>query len=321
MQILRSGRGMTVVGIVLAVAAAALVIYLLSGKSNTSTPTTPTVVPGAVTGTDTPIVPTATPTVTLAAVYAVQDVPAGTRLTNVVQVARYFKDQPIGNNAILSSDAVINGVTGWLTTDTRVLSGTTFLGGTILITSKIKHGTQLLTTQYKVLPVPPVGSMAYQMDPGRVAEGVQVSATTSENAGILPGDFVDVLLSVRQHELDSLQSSPPKSADSGPFETQQLISDTRVISALGTLYTLEMPLQDALLLKYVKDTSGTIDLVLVSAPDVRDQVIQPSTKPVVPEYFLTPRPIVRGTPGNNGVPYPFDTPRPTLTPRGTPTGR
>jgi Flp pilus assembly protein CpaB len=316
---------MTVVGAALAVVAAVLVIYLLTSKSNTPSNATQigTATPSGPTATATVILPTATPTLTLAAITAVQNVAAGTHLNNLVDVVRYFKDEPLSPNVSIDSNAVTSGTMSWLTSDTKVLSGTTFLGGSIEIIKPIKKGAPLLTTDYRVLSVPPPNSYAWQMDPGRVAESVQLATTSAADLAIVPGDYVDVLLTVRQRELNSLTSNPPTSLN-GPFETQQLISDTKVISALtnlaggGAVYTLEMPLQDAVLLKYVKDSSGTIDLVLVSGSDVRTQAAQPSTKAVVPEYFLTPRAILRGTPSNVGIPYPFASPRPTLTPVSTP---
>ncbi|MGH2344112.1 MAG: hypothetical protein ACRDG4_02725, partial [Chloroflexota bacterium] len=119
MQVLRSSRGMTVIGIVLAVAAAVLVIVLLSSKSNPSNSSAPTATPSGPTDTETPILPTATPTLTLAAVAAVQNVPAGTHLNNLVDVYRYFKDQPLSPNTPIDSDAVTSGTIGWLTNDTK----------------------------------------------------------------------------------------------------------------------------------------------------------------------------------------------------------
>jgi Flp pilus assembly protein CpaB len=323
MQILRSSRGMTIIGVVLAVVAAVLVVVLLSSKSNSPNASAATPTPSGPTDTETPILPTATPTFTLAAITAVQNVPAGTHLNNLVDVFRYFKDQPLSPNTPIDSNAVTSGTIGWLTNDTKVLSGTAFLGGSIVITQPIKSGSPLLTTQYRVLPLPPPNSMAWQMDPGRVAESISIATTSSDDLGIVPGDFVDVLLTLRQKDLDSFTVVPPNPADLGHQETQQLISDSRVISALDTLgggavYTLEMPVQDAVLLKYAKNTGGDIDLVLVSAADVKTEAASPSTKAVLPEYYLTPRAIVRGTPGNNGVPYPFDSPRPTFTPVATP---
>lgn len=325
MQLLRSSRGMTVVGVALAVVAAVLVVYLLTSKSNTpsNASSTGTATPSGPTDTATAILPTATPTLTLAAITAVQNVPAGTHLNNLVDVVRYFKDQPLSPNTAIDSNAVTSGTMAWLTSDTKVLSGTSFLGGSIVIIKPIKQGTPLLTTDYRVLPVPPPNSYAWQMDPGRVAESVQVPTTSADDMGIVPGDFVDVLLTLHQKELSSFQSNPPDPLNSGSMESQQLISDTRVITALdlpagGAVYTLEMPVQDAVLLKYAKDTSATIDLVLVSAADVKTQAASPSTKAVLPEYFLTPRAILRGTPTNDGVPYPFASPRPTFTPVSTP---
>ena len=324
MQVLRSSRGMTIIGIVLAAAAAVLVVVLLSSKSNSPNASSATATPSGPTDTETPILPTATPTFTLAAITAVQNVPAGTRLSNLVDVFRYFKDQPLSPNTPIDSNAVTSGTIAWLTNDTKVLSGTTFLGGSILITQPIKVGKPLLITQYRVLPLPPPNSYSWQMDPGRVAESISIATTSADNLGIVQGDFVDVLLTLRQRELDSFTIIPPNPADLGHSETQQLISDSRVISTTdtaggGAVYTLEMPVQDAVLLKYAKDTGGNIDLVLISAADVKTQAAQPSTKAVLPEYYLTPRAIVRGTPGNNGVPNPFDSPRPTLTPVATPT--
>jgi hypothetical protein len=141
------------------------------------------------------------------------------------------------------------------------------------------------------------------------------------------------LLSIRERDLDSLITDPP-SAAAGPMETQQLISNAKVLDVLpvaggqpGVAYTIEMPLQDALMLKYIKDTVGTLDMVLISAADVKSQLAQPKTNAVVPEYFVTPLAAVKGTavpgvvgtPRGKGVPNVFVTPILTPTPRITST--
>jgi Flp pilus assembly protein CpaB len=328
MQMMRSSRGLLVIGGVLAVIAFVLVVVVLNGKSNNSA--APLVVTATPAGSP---VATAIPTVGLGIVVAVRDIPAGTKFTNLTSIAGSFKDVPLGTGVAQPQNAV-NSIAEWVTTDTRVLSGTAFLG-TILVTQNIRRSSPLLTTEYKVLPISPLFSLAYQIDAGRIAETITVGQSNADNLQILPGDFVDILLTIRQRETDSLNSNLPTSISApngGPFETQQLISNVRVVAvgpplaaAAGAAatenITLELPVQDALLLKYVKDTSGALELVLLSSEDVKNQTVQPKTKAVFPEYFLTPETTVKGTPIGNGVPNVFVTPKPTLTPKPTPGAR
>jgi Flp pilus assembly protein CpaB len=329
MQMMRSSRGLLVIGGVLAVVAFVLVVVVLNGKSNNATPP-------VVLATSTPAgspQPTDSPTVTFGYVAAVHKIAAGTKYTDATSIYRDFKNVALGTGTIQPPFAV-NSINEWLTTDTRVLSGTAFLG-TILVTKDIRQSDPLLTTDYKVLPVSPLFSLAYQIDAGRVAETITMSQANADNLQILPQDFVDILLTIRQRETDSLNSNLPTSIsppNAGPFETQQLISNVRVVAvslpsapaanvAASENITLELPVQDALLLKYVKDTSGSMELVLLSSVDVRDQTVQPKTKAVFPEYFLTPEAVIKGTPQGNGVPYVMVTPKPTLTPKPTPVAR
>jgi Flp pilus assembly protein CpaB len=315
MQMMRSSRGLLVIGGVLAVVAFVLVVVLLNNKSNNAVVLLPTATVG------TPL-PTAIPTVGLGVVVAIRDIPAQTKFTNLTSVYANFKDVSLGTGSAQPPNAV-NSINDWVTTDTRILSNTAFLG-TILITQPIRRNSPLLSTNYRVLPISPLLSLANQVNPGRVAEAVQLNALQADNLQILPGDFVDLLLSVRQRETDSLLSSPGDAASlaaHGPFETQQLISNARVIAvgpppiapSVMQTFTLELSLQDALLLKYVKDTTGTIDMVLISANDVKNQTVQPKTHAIFPEYFATPEAIVKGTPQGNGVPNVFVTPIPTPT--------
>ncbi|MDB5057176.1 MAG: Flp pilus assembly protein RcpC/CpaB [Chloroflexi bacterium] len=314
MQMMRSSRGLLVIGGVLAVAAFVLVVVLLNNKSTPTAVILPTPTVG------TPL-PTAIPTVGLGVVVAVRDIPAQTKFTNLTSVYANFKDVSLGTGSAQPANAV-NSINDWVTTDTRILSNTSFLG-TILITQPIRRNSPLLTTNYKVLPISPLLSLANQINPGRVAMSVQLTGTQADNLQVLPGDFVDLLLTIRQRETDSLLSSPADAsslAAHGPLETQQLISNARVVAvglpvAPGSpqMFTLELPLQDALLLKYVKDSTGTIDMVLISAGDVKNQTVQPKTHAIFPEYFTTPQAIVKGTPQGNGLPNVFVTPIPTPT--------
>lgn len=324
MLFLRSSRGMLVIGAVLAVVAFVLVVVLLNQKSSTtSTGTQGTPLPTATAG---PEQPSVTPTVGLSVVQAVQKVPAGTRLTSDAEIHAYFKDVPVPPNTIIPADTITS--IGQWESDTHVISGTTFIGA-LQIISTINQGSALRAGSFKVLPIPPFNSLSYQVDPGRVAESIQLAPLFADNGTIVTGDYVDLLLTIRQHAVDShLWDSPLVS--SGAYETQELVSTAKVVQAVpvgaagaGYVYTLALPIQDALLVKYVKDTGGIVDMVLIAADDIKNQTVQPHTNAIVPEYFLTPQPAVRGTPGVssspsptpvNGVPYPFVTPLPTLTP-------
>jgi Flp pilus assembly protein CpaB len=323
---------MLVLGVGLAVLAFVLVLFVLrSGATPTTTSSTQvTALPTMTVAAGTPL-PTATPTVAVQEVVAAVDIPAGTRLTTISQVYSLFKVNQLPNSATVPAD-VVTDIGDWLQS-TKVISGTDFFGA-LVMTQKLKRGDPLLTTDYTAPPFSPPNSLSYAIDPGRVAISVQVPALAADNQHILPGDYVDILLSIRQRDLDSLNTDPPNAA-AGPMETQQLIANAKVVDVSLVpgqpspvyAYTIEMPLQDALMLKYIKDTVGTLDLVLISAADVKGQLAQPKTNAVVPEFFLTPLatvkgtavPGVAGTPRGKGVPNVFVTAIPTPTPRDTST--
>jgi Flp pilus assembly protein CpaB len=322
-QMARNRRLLLLIGAVLAVAAFALVVLLLNQKAGT-TPTaaqaTATVVssspapgttPGAG-GTAVASVPTDTATVAIGSaseVTAIQNVPAGTKLTDMGTVAHYFRTQA-------AAGAVpINAVPS-----TAVLA-TSLVSNTIQVLSPIKRGTILTTDQYQLLPFSPPNSLAYNVRVGRVAESVQVPLVNSDNGAILPGDFVNVLLTLHDRDLSAYTSSPPDAANNGPIQTQELLPDIRVVAVAPTgLYTLEVTPQESLVLKYAKDYGAQIELVLMSSVDVKSQAAQPPTNAVVPDFFLTPVAVVRGTPQGNGVPYPFATPLPGIIVKPTVTG-
>jgi Flp pilus assembly protein CpaB len=308
----RSSRGLLIIGAVLAVAAFALVVLLLNQKSpsNTATPpptvmATATSAPGAVTA---DITPTAQPA-GLQEVTAIHDVPAGTKFSDAATIALYFKNQAVPPMASVPLDAVAS---------TDVLA-TSLISNTIRITNNIPRGAVLTTDSFELQPFSPPYSVAHQVRQGRVAESIQVQPLNADAGTIIPGDFVDVYLTLPDKDLSAYTFSPPVSI-SGSDQTQKILEDVRVISVAPATssYTLELNQQDALLLKFVKDNGGTVDLVLMSAVDVKTQAAQPKTNPIVPQYFLTPQTTVKGTPQANGVIAPFDTPLPTLTPIPTP---
>jgi Flp pilus assembly protein CpaB len=328
MQLLRTSRGQLLVGAVLALVAFVIVVLVLSKQSNT----TNTIV---LSGTPQVAAPTFTPTPGPHYVVAKYQVPPLTKFDSIDQITQYFEDVPVPPQATPNPDAVTS-IHDWITNYTHVYSETAnlFLND-IQITKAITAHSALLTTEYVVLPVPPPNSLSWAIPAGRVAETVQATNLQSNDTHILPGDAVDVLLSIRQNEVDSRRSDPQPPGGGaggdigsnwrGPIESQQLISDARVVAvgappippATAQTFTLALTLQDALLLKYVKDTYGTVDLVMIAGEDVKGQVPQPKTHPVFPEYVQTPEAFAKGTPQGNGLPNVFVTPRPTFTPQPT----
>jgi Flp pilus assembly protein CpaB len=252
------------------------------------------------------------PPMGLQEVTAIHDVPAGTRFSDAATIALYFKNQPVPPMASVPVDAVAS--TDALTTS--------LISNTIRMTNTIKRGAVLTTDSFELLPFSPPGSQAYAVRAGRVATSIQVPLLNADNGAIQAGDFVDVFLTLPEKDLSAHTfNSPAGLANNGPNQTQQILQDVRVISAtppVTNTYTLELTPQDALLLKFVKDNGGVVDLALMSSQDVKTQAAQPQTNAIVPQYFLTPQANAQGTPQSNGLVNPFDTPLPTLTPIPTP---
>lgn len=308
-RLARNRRSLLIIGAALAVAAFALVVLLLN-QTASKTPTAapiPTLVATIPPGPGTVIVP---PTATVVTgegvgpseVTVIHDVPSGTKLSDIGSLSLYFKTQPavgaLPQNAITSTDVL----------------ATDLVSNTVQMLTTVKRGTVLTADAFQLLPFSPPGSISYQVRVGRVAESVSVPLINADNGGIVSGDFVNVLLTLHDRDLSAATANSPDPANNGPIQTQELLPDIRVIDATPTgMYTLELTPQQALLIKYVKDYGGSVDLVLMSATDVKSQAAQPKTNAVVPNYFLTPVTLVKGTPQGNGVLFPFTTPIPTPT--------
>ena len=330
---MRNGRGLLVVGALLAVAAFALVYVFFNQKSSTQTPAatataslatsagSPVAVGSSVAAVTSPVaagtpvlgsavstpVGTATPAINVEVV-ANRNIPADLRIANISDLVRYFKDYPIPAGQSAPRDAV--GGLGILSTN--------LISNTVHILNPVRAGNPILNTDYELEPFSPPTSLSNQIRPGRVGISIAVLPLAADNALIFPGDYVNLLLTLHQKDFYNRPIGAPDIALGGSATTQQLLTSLRVIDARPVLgnYTLEMSPQDSLLVKYVKDTGGAIEMTLISAEDVKTRAKAPQTNPVVPDYFLTPMPLVQGTPNGTpvkGVPYPFSTPFPTLT--------
>ena len=331
-ELTRNSRGLLIIGAVLAIAAFALVFLLFNQKSSTpaAVPTATAVIAAAgspIAGAGSPVAAvgspvvgagvatpagTATPAINVE-VIAQHNIPADTRVANISDLVKYFKDYPIPAGQSAPRDAV--GGLGILSTN--------LVSNTIHILNPVRSGNPILNTDYELEPFSPPTSLSNQIRPGRVGISIAALPLAADNALIFPGDYVNLLLTLHQKDFYNHPAGAPDIALPGSATTQQLLTGLRVLDArpITGNYTLEMNPQDALLVKYVKDTGGAIEMTLISAADVKTRAKPALTNPVVPDYFLTPMPLVQGTPNGTpakGVPYPFSTPFPTLTPIPTP---
>ena len=302
----------------LAVAAFALVFVFFNQKSATPAPApTATTVVGAsspVAAVGTPVAAVGSPVVgsTVATpagtstpainveVVANRNIPADLRIENISDLVRYFKDYPIPAGQSAPRDAV--GGLGVLSTN--------LISNTVHILNPVRAGNPILNTDYELEPFSPPTSLSNQIRPGRVGISIAVLPLAADNALIFPGDYVNLLLTLHQKDFYNRPIGAPDIAQGGSATTQQLLTSLRVIDARPLLgnYTLEMTPQDALLVKYVKDTGGAIEMTLISAEDVKTRAKAPQTNPVVPDYFLTPMPAGAGHPQRHAGERAYRTP-------------
>jgi Flp pilus assembly protein CpaB len=124
-------------------------------------------------------------------------------------------------------------------------------------------------------------SLSLNLPSGFEAESVSVPSLQSADGAVVAGDQVDVLLTLSTDQLADFHTSDQIP---GPQETQQILQDVTVVRADPPIYTLLLRPQDALLLKYVKDSqNATLELALRSGRDAHAR-LRP-TWPILPDYF------------------------------------
>jgi len=124
-------------------------------------------------------------------------------------------------------------------------------------------------------------SLSLSMPVGFEAVSVSVPPLQSADGTVVAGDHVDVLLTL---STDQLVDSRPPSQPPGPQETQQLLQNVTVARANPPIYTLLVRPQDALLLKYVKDSQNALlELALRSGQNPTTPPLR--TAPILPAYF------------------------------------
>lgn len=276
-KLVRNSRNLLIIGGLLAAVAFVLAFSVLSKAQ--SSPTTNAA----------QIVPTATP-VPAPMLVARTDVPVFTPITDLKTMMQYFQEQP---------------VRGYV--DPDYVKGSTALAAMLVqgprhLAIRLPKGQTLLNTELVSNTVAGAVDYSSLLNSGEVAETIAVQPTSAVNGNIQPSDHVDLLLSLKiditkdaaqRHQLYTDNgtaigpSTQPGTWVGYLWETQTTIQNLRVLNVTGANYTLAMSHQDALLLKYVKDTNGTVDLVVRAADDSDSRKPKTfKTTAILPDYIL-----------------------------------
>ncbi|RME49112.1 MAG: Flp pilus assembly protein CpaB [Chloroflexi bacterium] len=154
-------------------------------------------------------------------------------------------------------------------------------------------------------PGEPGPRVAFKVDPGKVVMAFPADDLMSRAGVLMPGDIIDILYSI-QVPKSSSKGSSSNETETVTFWTLQQIPITAVVlpadarkpSKDGSTNTtggppesilLAVDPQDALLLKYLKDTNGIADIVLRAREDDTEYETEPiNRKHVQDQYDLTP---------------------------------
>lgn len=276
-KLVRNSRNLIILGALLAVIAFVLAFSVLS-KAQQS-PTTNAAVA---------VAPTATP-VPAPVLIARQDVPAFTPLTDLKTAQQYFQSMP---------------VRGYV--DPDYVKGTTALAEMLVLGARhvairIPKGEPLLNAELISNTVAGAVDYSTLLNPGEVAEAVSVQPVAAVNGNIQPSDHVDLLMSLK-FDLTKAQavhhpfytdngttlgaSTQPETFVGSLWETQTTVQNLRVLGVSGTTYTVAMTHQDALLLKWIKDMGGTMDLVVRAGDDSGRKPTLFKTTAILPDYLM-----------------------------------
>lgn len=275
-KFVRNSRNLIILGALLAVIAFVLAFSVLS-KAQSSPATTAAPVP-----------PTPTP-IPAPALIAAQDVPAFAPITDLTTAMQYFRAVP---------------VKGYI--DPDYVKGPTALAAMLVqgarhLAIRLPKGQPLLNSELISNTVAGAVDYSALLNPGEVAEAIAVGPVAAVNGSIQPSDHVDLLLSIKfdltkaqalRHAYFTGNGTPlgPSTLDSAIvgslWESQAVIQNLRVLSVSNGTYTLAMTHQDALLVKWIKDTGGTVDMVVRAGDDSGHKPAMFTTTAVLPDYLL-----------------------------------
>jgi Flp pilus assembly protein CpaB len=259
-KLIHNSRNLFILGALLAALAFVLAFSLLSKAQQSAT---------------TQAAPVPTP-IPAPALVAKTNIPAFTAIVDLKTAQQYFKEQAVTSN--VNPDYVKG-----------------FSGLQVLLAQAPRHlalalpkGMQLMSSSLITNTAPGAVDFSPLLNPGEVAETISVQPTQADNGNIQPSDHVDLLVSYKVHPRATTGSIPGVDDSTTPpttQETQTTLENLRVLNVAGTNYTLAVTHQDALVLKWAKDTNGTVDLVVRAADDSTHKVKVFKTVPVLPDYL------------------------------------
>ena len=255
----RNSRSLLILGVLLAVIAFALAFLVLSKASSSS-------------ASQAAAQPTPVPAPQL---IANSDLPALTQITDLKTAQHYFHEQPV--TASVPADYVqgFNGLNDLIAQGPRHLA------------IALPKGFTLLTTNLISNTAPGAVDYSSLLNKTEVAETISVQPVAAGNGNIQPSDRVDMLVTYKLPLQDASARLPgiDRSAPVSTWETQTTLQNLRVLNVASTNYTLAVTHQQALLLKWVKDTNGTVDLVVRAAEDSGSKPTYYTTTPILPDYL------------------------------------
>jgi len=285
-KIVRNSRNLFIIGALLAVVAFALAFTVLSKAQQTSQSL------AAVAAVPTP--PPAAPVL-----IATNELPAYSQVADPKLAMGLFSTQPYNIYIKTKGAPPVDYVKG--------LAGLQALltpagGGPRHLAFALTSGSPLLASELLTSTVAGTVDYSTMLNPSEVAETVAAQPLNAGGGNIQPSDHVDLLVSYKV----SLSETPPglpgleqtsrirKGASDpyGTWQSQTVIENARVLAVSGVganaSYTVAVKHQDAVILKWVKDTNGSVELVVRAAGDInsKTQDAKPfTTQPVLPGYM------------------------------------
>jgi Flp pilus assembly protein CpaB len=268
-KLVRNPRSLLITGVLLAVIAFVLAFILLSKAAPQGSQAAP---------------PQATPEPVGQVLFAKTQVPVLTQITDAQSaVQQYFSEEPVqqylkAHNGSIPPDYVQGkpGLEALLAQGSRHLA------------TGLSNGDPLLASELITNTAP--GSVDYSplLNKGEVAETIVVQPVAAGNGNVQVSNHVDMLVTYKLPLRGSAPRLPGIDRSASPantWETQTTLQNLRVLNVASTNYTLAVTHQDALVLKWVKDTNGTVDLV-VRATDDSGRV---RTTAILPTYLESDR--------------------------------
>jgi Flp pilus assembly protein CpaB len=268
----RNSRSLLILGVLLAVIAFALAFSVLSKASSSASQAAVQATPGPVGQ----------------VLLAKTKVPTFTQINDAqAALQQYFNEEPVqqylkAHNGYIPPDYV-QGTAGL---EALLAQGTRHLA------TELSNGDPLLTSELITNTAPGAVDYSSLLNKGEVAETIAVPPVAAGNGNIQVSDHVDLLVTYKL----PLQGSAPRlpgidrsASPANTWETQTTLQNLRVLNVASTNYTLAVTHQDALTLKWVKDTNGTVDLVVRAADDSGSKPAYYRTTAILPNYLADAR--------------------------------